>query len=189
MLLPCLPLNSITHIAVSHISDIRDRTRASCFGPRCRLSARHGPVAFYVDPLLLLQMLDVPPAYFYTQPGATGPGSYDNMAPQDWQVDLACACLPVVVVLAQNSKGHTCECIWLAMLIGPLNRLHILHPRCPLNAWHTDAQDGGAVTGDLFNPHQQTFDQPGVIRMRVIMLKASTLFALASQGAEFVIWT
>ena len=52
------------------------------------------------------QMLDVPPAYFYTQPGATGPGSYDNMAPQDWQ-------------------------------------------------------DGSAVTGDLFNPHQQTFDQPG----------------------------
>ena len=31
-------------------------------------------------------MLDVPPAYFYTQPGATGPGMYDNMAPQDWQV-------------------------------------------------------------------------------------------------------
>ena len=52
------------------------------------------------------QMLDVPPAYFYTQPGATGPGSYDNMAPQDWQ-------------------------------------------------------DGSSVTGDLFNPHQQTFDQPG----------------------------
>eukprot|EP00291_Cryptomonas_curvata_P005076 CAMPEP_0172177104 /NCGR_PEP_ID=MMETSP1050-20130122/15230_1 /TAXON_ID=233186 /ORGANISM="Cryptomonas curvata, Strain CCAP979/52" /LENGTH=74 /DNA_ID=CAMNT_0012849545 /DNA_START=18 /DNA_END=242 /DNA_ORIENTATION=- len=52
------------------------------------------------------QMLDIPPAYFYTQPGATGPGMYDNMAPQSWQ-------------------------------------------------------DGGAVTGDLYNPHQQTFDQPG----------------------------
>ena len=22
-------------------------------------------------------------------------------------------------------------------------------------------QDGGAVTGDLYDPHQQTFDQPG----------------------------
>jgi hypothetical protein len=32
------------------------------------------------------QMLDIPPAYFYTQPGATGPGMYDNMAPQSWQV-------------------------------------------------------------------------------------------------------
>lgn len=31
-------------------------------------------------------MLDVPPAYFYTQPGAMGPGMYDNLAPQDWQV-------------------------------------------------------------------------------------------------------
>eukprot|EP00961_Rhodomonas_salina_P151568 2040394-Rhodomonas_salina.2 len=27
-----------------------------------------------------------PPAYFYTQPGATGPGFYDNMGPQSWQV-------------------------------------------------------------------------------------------------------
>jgi hypothetical protein len=32
------------------------------------------------------QMLDIPPAYFYTQPGATGPGMFDNMAPQSWQV-------------------------------------------------------------------------------------------------------
>ena len=31
-------------------------------------------------------MLDIPPAYFYTQPGATGPGTFDNMAPQSWQV-------------------------------------------------------------------------------------------------------
>eukprot|EP00287_Rhodomonas_sp_CCMP768_P009449 CAMPEP_0196739268 /NCGR_PEP_ID=MMETSP1091-20130531/20820_1 /TAXON_ID=302021 /ORGANISM="Rhodomonas sp., Strain CCMP768" /LENGTH=88 /DNA_ID=CAMNT_0042083703 /DNA_START=18 /DNA_END=284 /DNA_ORIENTATION=+ len=47
-----------------------------------------------------------PPAYFYTQPGATGPGFYDNMGPQSWQ-------------------------------------------------------EGSSVTGDLYNPHQQTFDQPG----------------------------
>jgi len=51
-------------------------------------------------------MLDVPPAYFYTQPGATGPGMYDNMAPQDWQ-------------------------------------------------------EGSAVDGDLYDPHQQTINQPG----------------------------
>jgi hypothetical protein len=36
--------------------------------------------------VILCQMLDVPPAYFYTQPGAMGPGMYDNLAPQDWQV-------------------------------------------------------------------------------------------------------
>jgi hypothetical protein len=37
-------------------------------------------------PVCGVQMLDVPPAYFYTQPGAMGPGMYDNLAPQDWQV-------------------------------------------------------------------------------------------------------
>ena len=25
------------------------------------------------------------PAYFYTQPMATGPGFYDNLCPQSWQ--------------------------------------------------------------------------------------------------------
>jgi hypothetical protein len=53
-----------------------------------------------------------------------------------------CAFL-AVTVLAGTVSHYPCGDSWLSLTL-----------------WHR-LQDGGAVTGDLYDPHQQTFDQPG----------------------------
>jgi hypothetical protein len=116
-------------------------------------------------------MLDVPPAYFYTQPGAMGPGMYDNLAPQDWQVRMVSgdALLPLSLAAHGSERGdkwregereekaHLRDLPWRVVRC-PAS----LAPICdPVSCSPAPLQDGSSVTGDCFNPHQQSIDQPG----------------------------
>lgn len=80
----CIISRSASHFGDWHKSGFHRRRSAAKDVPSRKLSETMWLVLTHVP--CLHQMLDFPSAYFYTQPGATGPGMYDNMAPQDWQV-------------------------------------------------------------------------------------------------------